>query len=543
MSRDATTNQVIFIDAEHARSWLMERLDRLEEAVRDGADLYHTATSLTAEAMAQLEGDPMAFRKMAVIHMRDAEAAVGEIASARASREGFNVSVLERLTLEAVGTDPAHGRAILEGLASALRDRIVDLSGLGSAAHDEGLIHLDEALLGLDRGLQRVVQRWETHAPGLFNRWRRRRRLRKQGLEHVAGLPELVLGLADAAREHRPAFEAAWEHTIQGATSLGLTRSLGSVLDWIANVLTGLDGLAGQAASVGEAAARRLARLDGAWRGEVQPDRPNLLTVELLDRILDGVGLDAQGFIGRADVRARDLARLGKQGFETELKRWVEDEVGRLPTATLADALGGFARDHDTIMPLVELLTVGQPLMEFNDGVHCLWPDGQRAQYQTLVEVSDGSVTDALVEACIQADLPAPLVERRVSEESTPRLELRMVQLVSGLTWFSEARRLRPMVEEHSAVMAEADQNGLTREGLRTALRDDAGSEALIELLPDQVLQGVDELRRLTRSAAEAAAEQEGVASPPPRIEPAVILDATPSSTDIAYDEAGALGA
>ena len=76
MSRDSVTNQVIFKDTEHARSWLMERLDRLEEAVRDGADLYHTATSLTAEAMAQLEGDPMAFRKMAVIHMRDAEAAV-----------------------------------------------------------------------------------------------------------------------------------------------------------------------------------------------------------------------------------------------------------------------------------------------------------------------------------------------------------------------------------------------------------------------------------------------------------------------------------
>ena len=523
MSRDTHTAQVIFRDAEHARSWLMERLDRLEEAVRDGADLYHTATSLSAEAMAQLEGDPMAFRKMAVIHMRDAEAAVGEQASARASREGFNVSVLERLTLEAVGTDPAHGRAILEGLASALRDRIVHLSGLGSAAHDEGLIRLDEALLALDRGLQRVVQRWESHAPGIFNRWRRRRRLKKQGLEHVAGLPELVLGLADAAREHRPAFEAAWEHTIQGATSLGLTRSLGSVLDWISNVLSGLDGLATQASAVAESSSRRLSRIDGAWRSNGAPDRPNLLTTELLDRILDDMGLDAQGFIGRADVRARDLARLGKQGFEAELKRWVEDEIGRLSGATLADALGGFAQDRDTIAPLVELLTIGQPLVEFNDGVHRLWPDAQPVQYQTLVQVSDGSVTDALVEACIQADLPAPLVERRASNSAGADLELRMVQLVSGLTWCSTARRLRPMLEEHGAVMAEADETGLTREGIRGALRDDQGSESLSPLMPEQIMQGVDELRRM---AAQPEASES--LEPPPRVEEPVVLEGAP---------------
>lgn len=523
MSRDSQGTQVIFRDAEHARSWLMERLDRLEEAVRDAADLYHTSTSLTAEAMAQLEGDPMAFRKMAVIHMRDAEAAVGEQASARASREGFNVSVLERLTLQAVGSDPAHGRAILEGLASALRDRIVHLSGLGSAAHDEGLIRLDEALLALDRGLQRVVQRWESHAPGLFNRWRRRRRLKKQGLEHVAGLPELVLGLADAAREHRPAFEAAWEHTIQGATSLGLTRSLGSVLDWISNVLTGLDGLAEQAQGVAETSGRRLSRIEGAWRSNDAPDRPNLLTIELLDRILDDIGLDAEGFIGRADVRARDLARLGKQGFEAELKRWVEDEIGRLGGATLADALGGFAQDRDTIAPLVELLTIGQPLVEFNDGVHRLWPDAQPAHYQTLVQVSDGSVTDALVEACIQVDLPAPLVERRSAGGSGADLELRMVQLVSGLPWFSQARRLRPMLEEHEAVMREADESGLTREGLRAALRDDPGSKELGELMPERILRGVDELRRM----AEVPGTPEEL-EPPPRVEAPVIVEGPP---------------
>jgi hypothetical protein len=495
MNRDRQA-EIIFHDAEHARSWLMERLDRLEEAVRDAADLHHAATSLSAEAMAQLEADPMAFRKVAVIHMRDAEATVGELASARASREGFNVSVLERLTLDAVGRDPAHGRTILEGLASALRDRIVHLSSVGSAEHDEGIIALDEALLSLDRSLQRVVQRWESASHGAFNRWRRRRRLRRQGLEHVAGLPELVLGLADAAREQRPAFEKAWEHTIQGATSLGLTRSLGSVLDWLSNVLTGLDGLAAQAAEVANASAQRLARLDGAWRGLVTPDRPNLLTKELLDRILDGLGLDSAGFLGRADMRARDLGRLGKQGYEAQLKRWVEDEIARLPVATLADALGGFASDPDVIAPLVELLTVGQPLVEIHDGTHRLC-DGRPAQYQTLVEVSDGSVSDALVEACIQADLPAPLVDRREAPGADATLRLRMVQLVSGITWFSEARRLRPMVAEHRAVMAEADAGMETREGLRAALRDDVASEALSALLPERILQGVDDLHRM----------------------------------------------
>jgi hypothetical protein len=513
MKPESRTDKMIFQSAEHARSWLMERLDRLEEAVRDASDLHRTAASLSAEAMAQLEADPMAFRKMAVIHMRDAEGVIGEFTSASASREGFNVSVLERLTLDAVGQDPAAGRAILEGLAVALRDRIVHLSAVGSAAHDEGMLRLDEALLALDRGLQRVVQRWEGAATGAFNRWRRAHRLRKQGLEHVAGLPELALGLADAAREQRAAFETAWGHTIEGATSLGLTRSLGSVLDWISNVLTGLEGLAAQAQAVADAAAQRLARLDGAWRGSKAPDRPNLLTLELLDRILDGVGLDADGFVGRADLRARDLGRLGKQGYEAELKRWVEDEVARLPCATLADALGGFTRDRDLIAPLVELLTIGQPLVEIHDGVHRLWPDGQPGQYQTIAEVSDGSATDALVEACIQADLPAPLVDTREGADAQGTVRLRMVQLVSGLTWFSEARRLRPMVEEHGAVMAEADATSMTREGLRAAIRDDIASEALMPLLPERILRGVDDLRHLVARTDEAAAAREKVSA------------------------------
>ena len=73
-----------------------------------------------------------------------------------------------------------------------------------------------------------------------------------------------------------------------------------------------------------------------------------------------------------------------------------------------------------------------------------------------------------------------------------------MVQVVSGLTWLSEARRLRPMIEEHTAVMAEADADGTTREGLRAAVRDDLGSEALTPLLPERVTQGVDDLERLS---------------------------------------------
>ena len=79
------------------------------------------------------------------------------------------------------------------------------------------------------------------------------------------------------------------------------------------------------------------------------------------------------------------------------------------------------------------------------------------------------------------------------------------------------------MLEEHEAVMREADESGLTREGLRAALRDDPGSKELGELMPERILRGVDELRRM----AEVPGTPEEL-EPPPRVEAPVIVEGPP---------------
>ena len=283
-----------------------------------------------------------------------------------------------------------------------------------------------------------------------------------------------------------------------------MARAFTEVLDWLATVLAGLDGMAHQAAELARDAGHRLRQRDGAWRDPDRPDRRNLLTVELLDRVLDHLGLDAESFLARSEVKATDLGRLGRQGLEAELRRWVEGEVVRLADATLADVFGGYIESTDTVGRLVDLLTAGQPLVRFNDDLHRLWPEGLPAQYQVIVESSDGTLDAALADACIQVGLPSPQLTTLDPGEGERSLALRVVQLVSGLAWFSAAERLVPMAAVHAQVMAEADAELETREGLRAALRDGVESETLASILPAQVVDALAELHSL-QTAAQAA--------------------------------------
>jgi hypothetical protein len=493
-----------FRDAEHARAWLIERLDRLEESVADAADLHHIAGEMSADAMSQLEGDPLGFRKTAIVHLRDVQAAVTEAASSRATREGFNVAALERLMLETIGRDPAHGRDVIEGLLAGLRDRVEHLATRAGNGHDEAQERLDEALAALDQSLQRVVRRWEGEAMGVWNRWRRRRRMRLQGIEQLAGLPELQLGLAEAARELRPSLEAAWDHGVRGARALGIARSYTEVLDWLTDVSTGLGAMARQGGEIARDAEQRLRRIDGAWGHSAPPDRRNLLDFDLLDRVLEHLNLDSAGFFGRSDVGAVDLGRLGRQGLEAELRRWVEGEVARLPDPTLAEVLGGYATEADIVGPLARLLADGQPLLGFNDDLHRMWPGGLSAHYHVIVESTDGTLSDALGDACIQVGLPAPQIELVEPPADRRVIALRFQEMVSGLAWPSAAERLMPMTQVHEEVMAEADRHLQTREGLRAALRDSVESEQLGHLLPEEVRTALTELERI-RAKAQAS--------------------------------------
>ncbi len=493
-----------FRDAEHARAWLIERLDRLEESVADAAELLHVASEMGADAMSQLEADPLGFRKTAVVHLRDLQAAVTEAASSRATREGFNVAALERLMLETIGRDPAHGREVIDGLLAGLRDRVEHLATRAGNGHDEAQERLDESLIALDQSLQRVVRRWEGQALGVWNRWRRRRRMRLQGIEQLAGLPELQLGLAEAARELRPSLETAWDTAMRGARSLGIARSYTEVLDWLSDVSTGLGAMARQGGEIARDAEQRLRRVDGAWAQSPMPDRRNLLDFDLLDRVLEHLGLDSAGFFSRSDLGAVDLGRLGRQGLEAELRRWVEGEVARLPDPTLAEVFGGYTAEADVVGPLARLLADGQPLLGFNDDLHRMWPGGLSAHYQVIVEATDGTLSDALGDACIQVGLPAPQIELVEAAADRRVIALRFQEMVSGLAWLSAAERLMPMAKVHEEVMAEADRHLETREGLRAALRDSVESEELGHLLPEEVRSALDELDRI-RAKAQAS--------------------------------------
>ena len=476
-----------FRDGDHARRWLLERLDRLEEAIGDAGELQHTAASLTADAMAQLEGDPLSFRKTAVIHLRDLEGALTDVSRSRAGREGIHVAALERLVLDVVGQHPAQGREIVEGLVLGLRERMDALSLRGGEGLESGQLSLDDALAALDQSLHRVVRRWEQEATGVWRRWRRRRRLARQGVDQLAGLPELALGLTDAARGHRPAFEAAWSDTSRSAVALGIASSYAATLDWLAEVLAGFDGLARQAAEVARDAGQRIRRLPGSWREADAVDRTNLLTVALLDRVLDEIGIHTAGYLGRSETHAADLGRTSRKGLVADLTRWIETELPAIEDLTLARVWGGQGPSPDLVGPLVEVLTAGQPLMRFNDDLHRMWPDGLPAQMHLVVSCSDDSLETAMADACSQIGWQPPQWETRVDDGEPSTLTLRMVQLVSGLAWFSAAERLLPMIREHRAVMAEADEGFETREGIRAALRDSLQSETLPPLLPDEV--------------------------------------------------------
>ncbi len=495
-----------FRDGEEARRWLLDHLERLEESVADAADIHQTSATLTGDALTQLESDPLAFRKSAVIHFRDLLSEVTDRAASRAEREGLNVKALERLVLSTLGTRPSHTREILEGLAAGFRERIDRLSVEGNAAHEGGQGELDDALGGLDRALEQAVRRWESAPLGIWNRYRRRRKLKRQGLDHVADLPELALGLASAAREQRPSFEQAWGHVVRAGIHLGLARSYAATLDWLVTVLHGVDDLARQAGELAREAAQRRRRLKGDWTGARVPDRHNLLSLELLDEVIDQLELNAAAFLDRSEVKADQLGAAGRQVLESDLRRWIEARLGALPDAGLRDVLAGFRPDADVSGPLVELLAAGQPLMRFNDDLHRLWPEGHPAQYYVIAGATDDSLHDALADACVAVGLPSPLseVDAAEAEATGHHLELRVLQLVGGLAWLSEAERLLPMMVTHATVMSEADAQLETREGLRAALRDTLESEAIGDVLPDKLRRSLRELDVLRTQALEA---------------------------------------
>lgn len=487
----------VFRDGEHARQYLGERLARLEAAVRDASDVARTATSMTADAMAGLEADPLAFRKVATVHLRDLMVDVTESASRRTDTEGIDEEALREATLLALGHGVDHGADVLRGMSRALRERIERLGVAAQIETDDARSELDNALLALDRSLDRVVRRWEEEPIGWWARRSRRRKLGRFGLENVAQLPELALGLADAAREHRAAFDVAWGHAAEASVSLGIAGALGKPLEWITAILSGLETAAAHAEEMARDAEAERDRMLADRPASRETDRVDLLDPDLLDRALEALGIDAPRFLSRTDLDLATLARQTRRSLEADLRSWIEGELLRLPEPTLRHALGRFAPEADLVGPLVDLLADGQPLLEFNDDFHRLWVEGEPVQYHVFVECSDDTVDVPCREACLQVGLPEPRIDRPPDGGTSGPIRIRALQLVAGLAWLSEAQRLAPMAELHDAFLADADARLPEAGGHLVALRDTLESETLVPVVPEEVRVALRELKGL----------------------------------------------
>ncbi len=475
----------MFRDALSARAWLDERLDRLEEAVREAADVLRTRGEMSTVALGHLEAEPLAFRRTASIHLRDLEGAITELAWRRAEREGLRLEALERHLMAAMGHDPEHGRRVLGGLLAGLSERVRVLSTSGQGALDEGRAALDEGLGALDEGMHQVVQRWEQQGAGVLGRWQRRRRLAKHGLEHTAGLPELGLALTGAARGLRPRFMEAWTRVADGAVDVGIARAHGVILDALVDGVRALDGGARRLAHAAERSRGRLSALVPA-EGDV--DRVELLDERLLEAVADRVGLDASNYLGREGLA---LADLGRTDLTSTLRAWIEERVADLDAPELADALTGFRDPEEATGPVLDLLTRAQPLWPFHDGLQPRFEGGSLARYDVLIEASDTSVLRQVGDACVQLGLPSPQHEQVDVEGG---LSLRILEMASGLAVFAAAERLDPMVQVHEATLAACDEDPSAP---RAALRDDVGSEELPDLLPERVGESLRERERI----------------------------------------------
>ena len=469
-----------------AREYLVEQLDRLERAVREASEVARAVTDLTSDALGQLETDPLAFRKVAAVHLRDLASEVTAAATTVAEREGLDREALLHVVRQALARTPAHGADVLDGLARGLRERLDRMGAVAQGATDDARRDLDQALAALDRGLDQVVRRWERAPAGFWTRRRRRKQLARQGLEHVAGLPDLTLGLAEAAREQRPQFEVAWAAMAEAAVSLGFARSLSRSLDALAAALAGLRRAGVLGAAIAADADRRLGRLVSGDR-PAPGDRLDLVSTPLLDGALDALGITPGAFLGRPEVDLAALTRASRGLLESDVRAWVEGALADAPRPTLADALNRYGADGDAIRPLIELLAAGQPLLPFHDDLHRLFEGAELARYHVLVEATDDTLDDALREASLRLGLPAPEVER---PDPAPAglLALRVLQVASGIAWLSQAERLLPMARVHDEVLSGAE----AMVGVPSvALRDTLESEELAPVLPERVRQAL----------------------------------------------------
>ncbi len=174
----------------------------------------------------------------------------------------------------------------------------------------------------------------------------------------------------------------------------------------------------------------------------------------------------------------------------------------------------------------MRFLAQGQPLMHFNDDLPLNFEGGMRGQCSVLVEVSDGSLSEPLSDACHQMDLPTPHINLVHGDEEGV-MSLKVLQFVAGLPFFTQVDRLMPRLDTHHQVFT-GGEHQLSPSIPPGALCDMQDRDALGGLLPADIERAFRHEQSLTEGEPGTPDRRD---PDPPKDEPESIKSEDPEST------------
>ena len=479
-----------FTTGDEASRWLEERLLKLEEAVRQAPELRRLVSDGTRDVLIDVDANPHLFYQDATDRLRRYTSQVSQAALRRLERDGFQRGVLERSSLSLLGRDEAQASRILRAMAETLRERTEALSQEGTLLYEEGRDAFTEAIHDIRATMKEAEVTWSTRGPGRHRDsvlpWRKRRAARLTPMDD----PTFRAAANGAVSRHRGDLEGTLEAAGRGSVLLSIARYYGDIANLLSDLLAAGANLRRHSAPIGLAARQRLSRLRAAASGVATPTHSGdavLIDDETLDAVLDRLDVDSRTFLERSDLSIEAMASLSREELEEHVRTWVESQLGGLGGTSLAEVLGGLAGDTPQVRRrLLEFMARGQPLVHVNDDLPLNFEGGMRGQYTVIAEATDGSLTDALREACHQMGLPDPHLQLVASEEGA--LELRVLQMVAGLPLFTQVDRLMPMIDLHRQVFqSERGVQLLSPSIPPDILRDMEESESFSSLLPEAI--------------------------------------------------------
>lgn len=510
--RRPSSSSARWSNGDEAASWLSKKLKKLETGAREAGEIRRLLKDGVREALVDVGDEPLRFSRDAGERLRRYGTRMRRATLDEVARAGFQLDALDKSLLELVALDAGLALEIMESLRSTLRRRIEITGSEGTSAYEAGGRTFEELAHRISHTVEQAYERWAREGPGkerqskLF--WRRRRaRKLKPGDD-----PEVQREIAAAVEQHLPDLEASLRDVGSGALLLSLSKYYNDIVHHLTAFMQSTNALRERGRRLFGASERKLRKLrrEGA-QGQGSTGDALLLQDEVLNAVLERLGISARGLLGRGDTRFSELADLSQEGFEEVLRDWLSGELGHLAMPTLAEALSGMRDDSAYVQRrLLQFLARTQPLVAFNDDLQVQHEQGLRAQYYVIAECNDDSLQHPFTEACRHMGLPQPLIEVR-SDDDEGSLSMRAMQFVAGLTFFSQAERLIDMIAAHREVMSGLfDESSGVVGGLSEALRDLPESRALPDLLPESIRKAYrEQLPHIARFEASRSEEDE----------------------------------